>query len=27
VDVAYETYGQLNAARTNAILILHAVMG
>jgi homoserine O-acetyltransferase len=27
VDVAYETYGQLNAARTNAILILHAFSG
>src|SRR5947209_10964684 len=27
VDVAYETYGELNAARTNAILILHAFSG
>ncbi len=27
VDVAYETYGQLNAARTNAILIEHAFSG
>ena len=27
VDVAYETYGQLNAARTNAVLILHAFSG
>jgi len=27
VDVAYETYGQLNPARTNAILILHAFSG
>jgi len=27
VEVAYETYGQLNAARTNAILILHAFSG
>jgi homoserine O-acetyltransferase len=27
VDVAYETYGKLNAARTNAILILHAFSG
>jgi homoserine O-acetyltransferase len=27
VDVAYETYGRLNAARTNAILILHAFSG
>src|SRR5258708_37290194 len=24
VDVAYETYGELNTARTNAILVLHA---
>ncbi len=27
VQVAYETYGQLNAAKTNAILILHAFSG
>ena len=27
VDVAYETYGILNAARTNAILVLHAFSG
>ncbi len=27
VDVAYETYGVLNANRTNAILILHAFSG
>jgi homoserine O-acetyltransferase len=27
VDVAYETYGVLNAARSNAILILHAFSG
>jgi homoserine O-acetyltransferase len=27
VDVAYETYGQLNAGRTNAILVLHAFSG
>jgi homoserine O-acetyltransferase/O-succinyltransferase len=27
VDVAYETYGQLNAARNNAILVLHAFSG
>jgi homoserine O-acetyltransferase len=24
VDVAYETYGELNAAKSNAILVLHA---
>jgi len=24
VDIAYETYGELNAAKSNAILILHA---
>jgi homoserine acetyltransferase len=24
VEVAYETYGQLNAAKSNAILVLHA---
>jgi len=27
VEVAYETYGQLNAERTNAILVLHAFSG
>ncbi|MCL4402475.1 MAG: homoserine O-acetyltransferase [Acidobacteria bacterium] len=27
VDVAYETYGNLNAAKSNAILILHAFSG
>jgi len=27
VEVAYETYGQLNAGRTNAILVLHAFSG
>ena len=27
VDVAYETYGELNAARDNAILVLHAFSG
>src|SRR5215813_12992269 len=27
VDVAYETYGELNTARSNAILILHAFSG
>lgn len=27
VDVAYETYGQLNTDRTNAILVLHAFSG
>jgi homoserine O-acetyltransferase len=27
VEVAYETYGELNAAKTNAILILHAFSG
>lgn len=27
VDVAYETYGQLNADRSNAILVLHAFSG
>ena len=27
VDVAYETYGVLNAAKTNALLILHAFSG
>jgi len=27
VDVAYETYGSLNAAKSNAILVLHAFSG
>src|SRR3569833_3210530 len=27
VDVAYETYGCLNAAKSNAILVLHAFSG
>ena len=27
VTLAYETYGQLNAARSNAVLILHALSG
>ena len=27
VEVAYETYGELNAAKSNAILILHAFSG
>ncbi len=27
VDVAYEAYGELNAARSNAILVLHAFSG
>jgi homoserine O-acetyltransferase len=27
VDVAYETYGELNASRSNAILVLHAFSG
>jgi len=27
VTVAYETYGQLNSARTNAILVCHAISG
>lgn len=27
VDIAYETYGELNAAQSNAILILHALSG
>ncbi len=27
VDVEYETYGELNAARDNAILVLHALSG
>ena len=27
VDVAYETYGELNAERSNAVLILHAFSG
>ncbi|MGA1995783.1 MAG: homoserine O-acetyltransferase, partial [Bryobacteraceae bacterium] len=27
VEVAYESYGKLNAARSNAILVLHAFSG
>ena len=27
VDVAYETYGELNASRSNAVLVLHAFSG
>src|SRR5262249_11767832 len=27
VDVAYETYGELSAARDNALLVLHAFSG
>ncbi len=27
IEVAYETYGQLNAAKSNAILVLHAFSG
>ena len=27
VDVAYETYGKLNAEKSNAILVLHAFSG
>ncbi|HMD50973.1 MAG TPA: homoserine O-acetyltransferase [Bryobacteraceae bacterium] len=27
VDIAYETYGELNAAKSNAVLILHAFSG
>ena len=27
IDVVYETYGQLNAARDNAVLICHAISG
>src|SRR5256885_6413196 len=27
VEVAYESYGELNAAKTNAILVLHAFSG
>src|SRR5579872_1287012 len=27
VEIAYETYGELNARKTNAILILHAFSG
>ena len=27
IEVAYETYGQLNAARDNAVLICHALSG
>ena len=27
VDVAYETYGELNATKSNALLVLHAFSG
>lgn len=27
LEVAYETYGELNAARSNAVLIVHAFSG
>ena len=27
IDVAYETYGELNKARDNAVLICHALSG
>jgi homoserine O-acetyltransferase len=27
IEIAYETYGELNAAKTNAILVLHAFSG
>ncbi|MDQ6664881.1 MAG: homoserine O-acetyltransferase, partial [Acidobacteriota bacterium] len=27
VEVAYETYGELNSSKSNAILILHAFSG
>src|SRR6201994_32627 len=27
VEIAYETYGELNAAKSNAILVLHAFSG
>jgi homoserine O-acetyltransferase len=27
IDLAYETYGKLNAARDNAILVFHALSG
>jgi homoserine O-acetyltransferase/O-succinyltransferase len=27
VEIAYETYGELNAAKSNAILALHAFSG
>ena len=27
VDIAYRTYGALNAARTNAVLVCHALTG